>query len=218
MEKSRLIIFDIDGTLLPGTSCERMFFKYLLKKKILHLSNLLYFWLRGVALARNGKSYIIKANKGYLRGFETEYITEIGLSYFNNNIPPLISTNGVTRLKNHQKNGEKVILLSGMPEFLLKNFANYLDVDEYYGSVMEIKEGRLTGKTIGVFPLAKGKAKIAKRVLEKHNFNWPQLTTYADHYLDRFLLEKAGEPIAVNPHEKLLPIARSNNWRIEYFQ
>lgn len=218
MEKSRLIIFDIDGTLLPGTSCERMFFRYLLKMKILHLSNLLYFGLRGIALARNGKSYIIKANKGYLRGFEIEYITEIGLKYFNSDISPLISTKGIAQLKQHQKNGEKVALLSGMPEFLLKNFAEFLDVDEYYGSVMEIKQGRLTGKTIDVFPLAKGKVKIAERALERHNFNWPQLTTYADHYLDRYLLEKAGEPIAVNPHEKLMPIAQSNNWRIEYFR
>ena len=77
MENSRLIIFDIDGTLLPGTSCERMFFKHLVKKKILGLRNLINFVVRGIALAPKGKAYIFSANKGYLGGFLAEYMDKI---------------------------------------------------------------------------------------------------------------------------------------------
>jgi len=217
MENSRLAVFDIDGTLLPGTSCERMFVKHLIKKKIIGFRNFISFTVRGIALAPNGRAYIIKANKGYLRGFSSEHMVKIGMDFFKSYIAKRISKKGIIKLMDHKKNGDRVVLLSGMPEFLLKNFAEFLEADEYYGSVMEIEGNRFTGRTVGVFPLAEGKVKIIETVLKKHDLKWDDVTTYADHYLDRLLLQRAGKPVAVNPHEKLKTAAERNNWRIEYF-
>ncbi|UCE65762.1 MAG: HAD-IB family hydrolase [Candidatus Zixiibacteriota bacterium] len=217
MENPRLVVFDIDGTLLPGTSCERMFFKHLVKQKIVGFRNFVNFAVRGIALAPKGKTYIIKANKGYLRGFSPEYMNNIGMEFFKSDIINRISKKGIIRLTEHKNKGDKVVLLSGMPEFLLRNFAEFLGVSEYYGSVMEVNNKKFTGKTIGVFPLAQGKVKIIETGLRQHDLKWGDVTIYADHYLDRFLLQKAGEPTAVNPDDRLKAVAESNNWPIEYF-
>ena len=217
MEKPRLVIFDIDGTLLPGTSCERLFFKYLVKKKFLGFGNFLKFAMRGLTLATKGMAYIISANKGYLSGFEMEFIEKIGAAFFNSEVEKRIPRKAIIAVTEHKMRGHKVILLSGMPEFLLKNFSELLKVPEFYGSVMEIKNGKYTGKTIGVFPIVKGKPEIVEMILKKHNVEWNQVTAYADHFHDRFLLQKVGEPVAVNPDEKLKALAETNNWRIEYF-
>ncbi|UCC79074.1 MAG: HAD family phosphatase, partial [Candidatus Zixiibacteriota bacterium] len=117
----------------------------------------------------------------------------------------------------HKNNGDRVVLLSGMPEFLLNNFAEFLKVSEYYGSVMETKDSRFTGKTVGVFPIVRGKVEVVEQIIEKYNLDWQNVTAYADHYHDRFLLQKVGLPVAVNPDEKLKALAEHNNWRIEYF-
>ena len=217
MENSRLVIFDIDGTLLPGTSCERMFFKYLIKNNLLKLKNYISFMLRGIALTPKGKAYIFSANKGYLGGFSAEYMNNIGRDFFKNHIANRISKRGIIKLNEHKNNGDKVVLLSGMPEFLLKNFSEFLKVSEYYGSVMEIDDDKFTGKTVGVFPIVRGKVDVVEKILKKYDLDWLQLTAYADHYHDRFLLQKAGQPVAVNPGDRLKAIAQNNNWQIVYF-
>ena len=217
MENPRLVVFDVDGTLLPGTSCERLFFKHLAKKKIIGLRNFINFALRGIALSPKGKAYIFSANKGYLGGFSVKYMDKIGIDFFKSHIANKISKGGTIKLNEHKNNGDRVVLLSGMPEFLLKNFAKFLEVSEYYGSVMEIDNDKFTGKTAGVFPIVRGKVDVVEKILKKYDLDWLQVTAYADHYHDRFLLQKAGTPIAANPDEKLKAIADHNNWQIEYF-
>jgi len=217
MENPRLVVFDIDGTLLPGTSCERLFFKYLVKKKILGLRNLFKFTIRIIVLAPKGKAYIFSANKGYLGGFSAEYMDNIGSVFFKSHIANRISKNGIIRLNEHKDNGDRVVLLSGMPEFLLKNFAEFLEVEEFYGSVMEINNHKFTGKTVGVFPIVKGKTDVVEKILKRHDLDWHHVTAYADHYHDRYLLQKAGQPVAVNPDDRLKILAEEQNWVIEYF-
>jgi phosphoserine phosphatase len=128
MENARLVIFDVDGTLLPGTSCESLFFKYLVKKKILGLRNLINFAIRSIALAPKGGAYIFSANKGYLGGFSSKNMDGVGTDFFNSHIANRISKKSIIKLNEHKNNGDIVVLLSGMPEFLLKNFAAFLKV------------------------------------------------------------------------------------------
>ncbi len=217
MENPRLIVFDIDGTLLPGTSCERLFFKHLLHEKIIRLRNLISFGIRGIILIPEGRAYALKANKGYLRGFPPEYMAGIGREFFKDQVSKRISAKGISRIEEHRRNGDNIILLSGMPEFLLRNFSEYLNVSEQIGSILEVDTGKFTGRTIGSFPLATGKIEVLRPLLEKHRLNWSDLTAYADHGLDRYLLEKVGHPVAVNPGADLKKIAKSNGWPVEIF-
>ena len=217
MEGSGLIVFDVDGTLLPGTSCERLFFRHLLQKRIIGLRNLISFGMRAIALMPKGRIYAIKANKGYLRGLSPDYMAGIGREFFEDHVSKKISAKGISRIEEHHRNGDKVMLLSGMPEFLLRNFSEYLGLDEYVGSTLEVNSDRFTGRTAGPFPLAEGKIEVLKPLLEKYRLEWSDLTCYADHYLDRFLLDKVGHPVAVNPRGDLRRLAEQKGWAIESF-
>ena len=217
MERPGLIVFDIDGTLLPGTSCERLFFRHLLHRKIIGLRKLISFGIRGVALIPRGLAYALKANKGYLRGFSPDYMAGIGREFFKDHVSKRISAKGISRIEEHRRNGDTVMLLSGMPEFLLRNFSEHLAVDEYIGSTLEVKADKFTGRTIGPFPLAEGKIEVLRPLLEKYRLDWSELTAYADHGLDRYLLEKVGHPVAVNPGTDLRRLAQRNGWAIERF-
>lgn len=212
-----MIAFDIDGTLLPGTSCERLFVRYLIQNRILRLSNMISLAWRGLALLPKGRVYALKANKGYLRGFRTDHMARIGREFFSKRIVERISKKGIMRLEEHRRKGERILLLSGMPEFLLRNFSEHLGVDDFAGSVLETNEGKFTGRTIGFFPLAKGKVEIIERLLSECQMRWWDVTAYADHELDRFLLEMVGRPVAVNPGPRLRELAEKKGWEIEVF-
>lgn len=217
MENTRLIVFDVDGTLLPGTSCERLFFQHLIDRKILKFLNLFHFAFRGMTLLPHGRTYALKANKGYLRGHSLEKMTVIGKEFFQNEVATRISKKGIERLKEHKDKGETIILLSGMPEFLLINFAEYLKVENYRGSKLQIKSGKITGRTVGVFPLSKGKTEIVESIMKEYNIGWGDVTAYADHYGDRYLLGRVGHPVAVNPDYGLRQVAVEKGWAIEVF-
>jgi HAD superfamily hydrolase (TIGR01490 family) len=217
MENPRLIVFDIDGTLLPGTSTERLFSRYLVKNRIVNFGHLFNFIYNGIILAPKGIAYITSANKGYLGGFSEHYMENIAIDFFNSHIEHRISKRGFTRLTEHKMKGHRVVLLSGMPEFLLRNYSRLFKVKEFYGSVMEINDGKFTGKTVGVFPIVKGKPEVVKRILKKYDLDWRHVTAYADHYHDRYLLKKVGRPVVVNPDDGLKSLAEKKNWQIEYF-
>lgn len=212
-----MTIFDIDGTLLPGTSCERLFFNYLIDQRILTFRNLFHFGIKGLMLLPKGRAFALKANKGYLRGMSIEQITKIGKLFFDSVVIERLSKKGIRRLNEHRDNGEIIVLLSGMPEFLLINFAEYLKVENYRGSELQVVSGRITGRTLGEFPLSKGKARIVASIINNLNIPWNEITAYGDHYGDRYLLEKVGRPVAVNPDYGLQEIAREKGWEIETF-
>jgi HAD superfamily hydrolase (TIGR01490 family) len=213
-----VIIFDIDGTVLPGTSCERLFVPYLIHRGILSPSNFIHFCIRGVALLRRGPIYSLKANKGYLKGFSVERISAIGQEFFTSEIVSRISKAAIERINDHKRRGERVVIFSGMPDFLLANFAEYLGVHEYYGSVMETRGEKFTGRTLGPFPLGKGKVKFIRKILSDTHFDWPDITFYGDHWLDRFLMSYVGKPIVINANGRLRRMARRRGWLMEKFQ
>jgi phosphoserine phosphatase len=230
-----LIVFDVDGTILPGTSCEKLFVRYLLKKRILRANHWLNFCRRGISLVTRGLPYVTKANKGYLRGFSCDYMVAEGRRFFDEVVIPRVSRRGIERIRAHQSKGERVILFSGMPDFLLENLSDFLEVGEYYGSVMEIREVRFTGRTLGPFPLSRGKITALEMIMrgaypgsnlsrEDGNVSqtpvavdWQGITFYGDHWLDRFLLRKVGRPVVVNPGEKLRKLAELRGWPVEEF-
>lgn len=230
-----MIVFDVDGTILPGTSCERLFVRYLLKKRILGPTHFLNFCLRGISLVTKGLPYVTKANKGYLRGFSCDYMIAEGRLFFDEVVIPRVSQRGIERIRAHQAKGERIILFSGMPDFLLKNLSNFVGVGEYYGSVMEIREGKFTGRTLGPFPLSRGKITALEMIIRgaypggnpsRKDINvsstaapvdWQDITFYGDHWLDRFLLGKVGRPVVVNPRKKLRRLAELRGWPVEEF-
>jgi HAD superfamily hydrolase (TIGR01490 family) len=217
MENPGLTIFDIDGTLLPGTSTERLFVGYLVDHKILRLRNLFSFIKQGLVNFPRGRDHVLSANKGYLRGFETDYMIRIGKRFFSEQVAERISKKGIMRLEEHRGRGERILLLSGMPEFLLRNFSEHLGVDDFAGSVLETNDGKLTGRTIGTFPIADGKVEMVERFVIENEIEWNDVTAYGDHYGDRFLLAKAGRAVAVNPGPRMRELAEEKGWGIEIF-
>jgi len=217
VENTRLAVFDVDGTLLPGTSCERLFFHYLIDNKLLRFRDLFHFGLRGLALLPRGRSYALKANKGYLRGHSYSRMIAIGKEFFAGRVAGRLSGKGIIRLDEHKEKGHRVVLLSGMPEFLLKNFAEHLKIENYRGCGLEIRSDKITGRTAGIFPLSKGKVEIVRSLLKEYNVEWGDVVAYGDHYGDRFLLENVGYPVAVNPDVNLRIVARERNWPVEIF-
>jgi putative phosphoserine phosphatase/1-acylglycerol-3-phosphate O-acyltransferase len=75
-----------------------------------------------------------------------------------------------------------------------------------------VVDGRFTGQVIAPLCYGEGKLLAARRSARKHGSNLKNCWFYSDSSADLPLLRKVGNPVAVNPSDKLGAHARSANW------
>jgi phosphoserine phosphatase len=124
----KLAIFDIDGTLVEG-STERRFWRYLLKRghqgprQVLAY---LLFWLRYFPVYRKQTA---RKNKAYLYKLETARVRTLAERFVADEILPRLYAPAVQRLQAHLRRGDTVVLLSGTLEPIARAIAAALSVE-----------------------------------------------------------------------------------------
>ncbi len=207
-------IFDVDRTILAKTSTERLFFRYLFTRGELDAAGFFFFIGQFLLHLRRPEWRIIKSNKGYLKNLSVKNI-EAGVPvFFDRVLRPRLVPELVERVKKHLQNGVEVFLLSGMPEFLLAQYAKELGVSHFWGTKVATKDGIFTGRFEGSFPFGSTKGEIVKKLAGERGWDLSKSFGYADHRTDLHFLELVGHPVAANPDEKLRQIAKERGWEI----
>jgi len=120
------------------------------------------------------------------------------------------------RLRAHQAQGHKIIIVSGMLMPAAELFREHLKADGAIGTQPEFINGKYTGNAVP--PLIVGATKATK----VHEFvqargwdvNWAESYAYGDSFTDNHMLNLVGHPVAVYPDAKLHALANEKNWEI----
>ena len=209
-----LVFMDIDGTLLRGTSCERLFLPYLRKRGLLgtrQLAAFLLFTLRW--LWRDGRD-ILKVNKAYLAGLNVKEVEAAAADFVRDAIVPRLDAMLLARLKTHLATGDTVVLLSGAPDFIAKPLAAAVGAGDAIAAVCAVEHGAFTAARPTVHPFGQAKLFFAEKYCQKNDLDIQYTIAYADHLSDRFLMEKAGRASAVHPGNGLKSLAAARGWEI----
>lgn len=210
-------IFDVDRTLLPDTTAERLFTRYLLARRELGLIDLMrtvWFVLRRLPTDSNA-IHQVRRHRPYLQGKELARLEELGGACFDDVIRPRLTKMGLARVAEHHASGHHTILLSGSLPFLLTPMAESLGVDRVIGSKMAMRGTRLLGKLEGLHPYGRDKLHLVEAYAIANDLALPESFAYADHHSDEHLLESVGHPVAVNPSPRLRDIAARRGWPVE---
>jgi HAD superfamily hydrolase (TIGR01490 family) len=208
-----LAIFDIDGTLVEG-STERRFWRYLLKRghqgprQVLAY---LLFWLRYLPVFGR---LTAKKNKAYLYKLETARVRTLAASFVAEEILPRLYVPAVQRLHRHVRRGDTVVLLSGTLEPIAQALARALNVPHVRATVCRERDGRYLGGPPEVHPFGATKLTIAARFASEIGASLEDASAYGDSQHDLDLLQAVGDPVAVMPDQPLLETARGNRWHI----
>jgi HAD superfamily hydrolase (TIGR01490 family) len=209
----KLAIFDIDGTLVEG-STERRFWRYLLKRghqgprQVLAY---LLFWLRYFPVYRGQTA---KKNKAYLYKLDVARVRALAERFVAEEILPRLYGPAVQRLQSHLRHGDTVILLSGTLEPIATPLANALGVRHVHATVCRERDGRYLGGPPKVHPFDAAKLVIAARVARELDADLREASAYGDSRHDLPVLEAVGDPVAVLPDGPLLQTARCNRWHV----
>ena len=187
--KKKIVVFDVDGTLIK-TDTLLICLKKLKRDKQL-LKNLFLFsfafilWKFKLISDKKCKELFLKNFKicEYLNKFKGEWLIEELI----NDLNPA----AIKRLEWHKKNNDRIILCSASPRLLLQPLANKLDVELICTEVKHLR-GNWLPKIIS--PNCKGIEKLNR--LTKYLGSLENLTieAYGDSNGDKELLEKANLP------------------------
>lgn len=210
----RLVLFDIDGTLVPGSSSEARFARYLWRRRALGLRQLLaYGWFCLRYFPRYGRA-VLQKNKAYLSGHGEREIRELARLFVAEALMPALYAPAVARLRAHQAAGDHVALLSGTPQFLASALAVALDVGHSRGALCAARGGRFLARPPRRHPYGPTKIDAAHELAREAGLPLSQAIAFGDSISDTYLFRVVGEVVAVQPDQQLSAAADGAGWEV----
>jgi HAD superfamily hydrolase (TIGR01490 family) len=208
-----LAIFDIDGTLVRG-STERRFWRYLAKRGRLgprQVAAYVYFLVRywpvfGLDVG--------KKNKAYLAGLRSDDVRALAGEFVVREVVPRLYEPAVQRLRQHLARGDAVALLSGTLEPIAAALADQLGVAHLRATVCVERDGRYRAELPATHPFAASKVFAAADLAAELGQELRHAAAYGDSHHDLALLRAVGTAVAVQPDESLAEAAAANDWEV----
>ncbi len=223
-EDKKVVIFDLDGTLIERhlwvgilkrhlKTKENLFWSFwylithffafpLWKMKLISTKKFYQSWARDMSIMMKG----IKLEKG------RETFNWVAEKY----LLPSTKWQVLNRLRNHQKEGFLTILTSGSFQEVVEMIAKSLNIDFALGTELEIYRDKFTGKIIPPLCFGEGKKEKLENLLSKKNLkvDFKASFAYSDSIFDLPILNLTGNPVVTKPDKKLLKVAKSKGWQI----
>ncbi len=212
--KKRIAVFDVDRTLIRGTSAEIQLIRFLRESGLLPFSNYMSMFFGGIKRLPYGFNEAFLRNKLYLNGISTETISSLIPHFFEERIRPRISKKATDMMHELKKDGHEILLISGTLDFILEFLVKNIGADGGVGSRMEVVDGKYTGRIIGPFPYYHDKVSTLQDYYRDVKIDYRNSFAFADSWADVPLLSKFGNPVAMNPGKILEIIARTRGWKI----
>lgn len=194
-----IVLSDVDGTLIRG-SLVLDHAVWLHGKKIINLGKIPALWLANqkneVLIMQLAEAYRDAINGILLKDLRVaEYMEEI------------MSTeqkfySALERLKIAHAAGEKVILISGSPQFLVGHFARKFGFMAIGSTYHRDRSQRLNGRVTGMFTADAKERAISKLGLHAYS----RITAYGDTGSDLPLLAAAHHAVLVDPSPETLAL------------
>jgi HAD superfamily phosphoserine phosphatase-like hydrolase len=209
-------VFDVDGTLLPGTSMEMIFINELLKQRKIHFTTMAAFVFSIIkTVARREGMGAIHRNKGYLKGLDAKQITAESENIFQHRIVNRLSQKGIDEVKKYKDMGYGILIMSGSPDFLTLQLQEIYNPDHIVATTPEIIGGLYTGEIVGPHPFGKRKSEILVNLKRALDMDFDKSIAFANHHADIDHLRLFKTSVAVNPSNRLKTAAMKNGWRID---
>ena len=213
----KLIIFDLDNTILNGNS-DYSWIKFMIDSGQVdheeYTKRNEYFYEQYYQGSLDYDAWAEFALSTF-KDKTSEQLRELLKEFLNSIIEPMINIYALRLLHEHSHDNDFMLLASATNSIIVKPIAERLGFKHIIATDVEIIAGKYTGKMKGESALGKGKLNKVKEWMSRNGFNnFENTTFYSDSINDLPLLLEVSNPIAVNPDEQLRATCWEANWEI----
>jgi HAD superfamily phosphoserine phosphatase-like hydrolase len=217
MRKTKLAVFDIDGTIfrknLHFVLINELVWMRVFPQKVKNeLVDLYADWLDHEGTYENYRRSLVELYSQYIKGCKKEDIIKASRNviHFNEKRTYIFAEELIKDLKG--KNYD-IIAISGSPSEIVEEYnQKHLKFDKVFGSVYELDNNNLyTGNA--VFEPSKNKGEVAKQYAIENGIDFDNSYGIGDTESDASFLELVDHPIVFNPNQNLKKIAEEKKWR-----
>jgi HAD superfamily hydrolase (TIGR01490 family) len=212
---TRLAVIDLDGTLLKGMNAERIFYLHLLANGHVGALRMAGFLLSLVRdTLRLGFRRAIATNSRILKGLTPGDVREWARAFGHVFLRKAVPEDLRAKILSLKREGCRIVLLSGSLQLLVDQLRERLEAEILIGTGLEVADGKLTGRKIGIFPYGRMKVEALFKRIDPEGIDWAGSWALADRSSDLPVLELVGHPVAVHSDRKLRRLARERGWEI----
>lgn len=132
-------------------------------------------------------------------------------------IRPAVRPAAVALVERHRSHGDLCCVVTATNAFVTRPIAQAFGIGHLVAIELEERDGRYTGRVSGTPSFREGKILRVGQWLATQGLSWQsfgQTTFYSDSINDLPLLERVTHPVATNPDQRLLEIARAREWPV----
>lgn len=207
-------VFDLDGTLIRGTSAERLLVPYLARRGLVGVRQVAAALATAVTLPVAGQTRALRRNKRYLEDVDVEAVQAHLPSFFGDTLEGRYNRSALQRMEVLREAGLGLYLLTGAPDFIAEAAVRRFGLEDGVGSPMGVRDGRYTGRLEGPHYFGGAKVLGLDTLARRHSLDLAASYGFADHKADIPFLECFGHPVAVEPDAGLRRHAELRGWEI----
>ena len=213
----RLVLFDLDNTLLAGDSdfewAQFLIEKGVIDREVFEARNLQFFeaYKAGTLNIHEFLDFQLKPLSRHSREELDVWHTE----FMEQKVRPMITQKARDLVESHRTDARVVITATN--SFVTWPIVREFGVENLIATEPEEIEGKFTGRVTGEPAFREGKLNRLKAWLSEHGIEWDALEEtwfYSDSLNDLPLLSMVSHPVAVDPDETLKEHALANDWRV----
>lgn len=218
MKKTKIAIFDIDGTIFRKNLHfelinELVWLKIFPKSVRSTLVDVYSSWLEHTGTYEDYRQALVKVYSEHIRGVSPEEVRKAAEDVipFHERRTYIFAEELMKKLRQEHY---FILAISGSPLEIVEAYnKSYLHFDQVFGSVYEIGEdGLYTGTA--TFEPTLDKIQVARQCISEHHLSFKNSYAVGDTQSDAGILELVEHPIAFNPNQNLKAIAEEKGWRI----
>ena len=209
--------FDIDGT-ITHTSIIHPLIWY----RRAHLSRWRFAWfVLGMLLCAPYYLWVDRRSRSrfndvfYRRyaGLPVQHLQAWHRRTFPANLQPTIFPAALDCIRDHQRQGHRIVLVTGALDFVMQPLTEYLHADDLIANHVVDHDGVLTGELDGPAIADDYKAMLVHARAQRHGVDLGRSFAYGDSFGDAPMLACVGHAVAVNGDHRLRQLAVARGWR-----
>jgi len=209
-----LAIFDLDNTLISNDS-DYLWGEFLIKNGHIDAKEFAKKNAQFFEDYKNGTLDIVAYQRFALKPLgeqSAETLAAWHKDFMQTFIEPIVLPKALALVEEHKAKGDRVMIITATNTFVTRPIGLRYGIDELLGTEGEMVNGRYTGEIKGVPTFQAGKVTRLNEWLKQENETLDGSFFYSDSHNDLPLLEIVDNPVVVDGDDKLLAIAKQNNW------